>query len=134
MFKKLVLLAATLFMISTAYADSNTPVEQQTVEPPYQEMYVAFPDQARVVITNAPCLKFTKEHVGVEQLNYAYAIKLDTREIVTGCFTHHGDVIEIELVEEDDPKTKEDESKQFYHYNIKADNFVLADTPFVSHK
>lgn len=79
------------------------------------EMFVSLEPTVQVVITNQPCKKFTVND-GV-QLNYAYAINIETGERVEGCFTHLGDVIQVELVDD------AGDVPEFYHYKINADNF-----------
>jgi hypothetical protein len=81
---------------------------------PLKEMFVQLDPQAQIVITNAPCKLYNaSENV---QLNYAYAINIETGEKVEGCFTHHKDIIQIEL---------KDDKNNFYSYKIHSDNFQV---------
>lgn len=79
-----------------------------------KEMYVQMDTNVKLVITNGECLQWkAPEHV---QLNFAYALNEETKETVTGCFTHIGDDILIELTDGD---------KKRYSFKIKADNFQV---------
>lgn len=82
--------------------------------PETKEMFVSLEPNVQLVITNAPCTTYkAPEHI---QLNYAYAVNLDTGDKVGGCFTHSGDVIQIEL---------RDENNNYYSYKIHADKFAV---------
>lgn len=80
-----------------------------------KEVYVSLEPTIQLVLTNLPCKLFTAPET--VQLNFAYAQNMETGDKVSGCFTHVGDIIQVELV---DPSTKE-----FYEYKIHADKFQL---------
>lgn len=96
-----------LAVLAVVYAGSISAAEQT------KEVYVQLDHQVQLVLSNAECKKW-KADAGV-QLNYAYAVNLQTGEQVSGCFTHEGDVIHVEL---------SDEANNMYSYKIKADNFM----------
>lgn len=97
------LLTLSLFLTSLfAHAGDKPP-----------EVFVSIEPTVQLVLVNAPCEKFkAAEHV---QLNYAYAINIETGDKVDGCFTHVGDIIQIELV---------DENGNFYSYKVHANLFL----------
>jgi len=78
-----------------------------------REMFLPIEPTVQIVITNQPCTKFKAAET--VQLNYAYAINTETGDTVTGCFTHEGDIIHIELV---------DDKGNFYSYKKPADLFL----------
>lgn len=78
-----------------------------------KEVYVQMNPEVQIVLTNAPC-NFFSVPTDVK-LNLAYAHNINTGDKVTGCFSHEGDTIQIELI---DPETK-----SLFSYRIKADNF-----------
>jgi hypothetical protein len=96
-----------LAVLAVVYAGSISAAEQP------KEVYVQLDHQVQLVLTNGECMKW-KADAGY-QLNYAYAVNLQTGDKVDGCFSHEGDVIHVELA---------DESNNLYSYKIKADNFI----------
>jgi len=85
--------------------------------PEIKEVYTQLDETVQIVLTNAPCTKW--EAPPYVQLNHAYAVNTKTGDRVVGCFTHEGDIIHIELV---------DEKNFFYSYKIHADKFILRPT------
>jgi len=80
-----------------------------------KEMYVQLNEEAILVITDGECIKWKAEN-GV-QLNFAYAMNIKTKETVTGCFTHEGDNIIVQLTDED--------IQDHYEYRINANKFKV---------
>ena len=98
---KRLLLATALLSSLSAYA-----------VPDVKEVYAQIDETTQIILSNQPCLKWKEPSI---QLNFAYAKNVKTGEQVTGCFTHEGDVIHVELA---------DEKNDLYSYKIKADNFM----------
>ena len=80
-----------------------------------KEMYAQLNEDAILVISNAECVKW-KAPDGY-QLNFAYALNTKTKEVVSGCFTHEGDNIIVQLADE--------ESKTHFEYKVHADKFKV---------
>jgi hypothetical protein len=78
-----------------------------------KEVYVQMDRSVQLVLSSAECKKWPP--VEGLQLNYAYAVNIETGDKVDGCFSHEGDVIHVEL---------SDEKNDLYSYKIKADNFM----------
>lgn len=78
-----------------------------------KEVYVQLDRNVQLVLSSAECKKWKAEPN--VQLNYAYAVNIETGDKVDGCFTHEADVIHVEL---------SDEANNMYSYKIKADNFM----------
>lgn len=97
--KTLLLSLVLLFSASAMAADD------------YKEVYAQYAENVQVVLTNQPCLKYEANGV---QLNYAYAVKTDTGEKVTGCFTHDDKFIIIQLSDDDG---------KHYEFRINPDSF-----------
>lgn len=76
-----------------------------------KEVYTDYAENVQIVLTNQPCLKWKTENL---QLNYAYAVKTDTGEKITGCFTHDVTHIIIQLSDDD---------KKHYEFRINPDAF-----------
>lgn len=98
---KRLLLATALLSSLSAYA-----------VPDVKEVYAQIDETTQIILSNQPCLKWKEPSI---QLNFAYAKNVKTGEQVTGCFTHEGDVIVIEL---------SDDANNMYHYRLKADHFM----------
>lgn len=95
-------------LLATALLTSLSAMAQEP-----REVYVQLDRNVQLVLSSAECKKW-KADAGV-QLNYAYAVNIETGDKVDGCFTHEGDVIHVEL---------SDEKNDMYSYKIKADNFM----------
>ena len=95
-------------LLATALLTSLSAMAQDT-----KEVYVQLDRNVQLVLSNGECKKW-KADPSV-QLNYAYAVNIETGDKVDGCFTHEGDVIHVEL---------SDEKNDMYSYKIKADNFM----------
>lgn len=100
---KYILAMAVLLSATTALA---------AAEP--KEMYVQLDRSVQLVISSAECKKWPP--VEGLQLNYAYAVNIETGDKVDGCFSHENDIIHVELA---------DEKNDLYSYKIKADNFIV---------
>lgn len=100
---KKILLALALLLSSTFSAASDREVK---------EMFVSLEPNVQLVITNAPCQMFKAPET--VQLNFAYAVNIDTGDKVEGCFTHSGDIIQIEL---------RDDANNFYSYKVHSNKF-----------
>lgn len=95
-------------LLATALLSSLSAMAQDT-----KEVYVQLDRNVQLVLSSAECKKWKAEPS--VQLNYAYAVNIETGDKVDGCFTHEGDVIHVELA---------DEKNDLYSYKIKADNFM----------
>ena len=104
--RKYLLLGLGLLSMSVQAASNQT-----------KEMYVNLEDGVKLVITNDECKKWRPKDAGTLQLNYAYAIN-EKGDTVTGCWTHAGDMITVELTEDNTTKVIS------YHYDINANNFL----------
>lgn len=94
-------------LLATALLTSLSAMAQEP-----KEVYAQIDETTQIVLSNQPCLKWKEPSI---QLNFAYAKNIKTGEMVTGCFTHEGDVIVIELSDDDN---------NMYHYRLKADHFM----------
>lgn len=95
-------------LLATALLSSLSAMAQDT-----KEVYVQLDRNVQLILSNAECKKWPP--VEGLQLNYAYAVNIETGDKVDGCFTHEGDIIHVELA---------DEKNDLYSYKIKADNFM----------
>lgn len=100
--KKLIVALLSLVSFNTLASDREL-----------REVYVQLDPKVQVVLTNAPCKMFTAAET--VQLNLAYAQNMETGDRVFGCFTHEGDVVQIELIDQ--------ESSEHYSYKINAIHF-----------
>lgn len=100
---KKLLIALSLLITTNAFASDRE----------LREVYAQLDPKVQIVLTNAPCKIFVAQEA--VQLNLAYAQNMDTGDRVFGCFTHEGDIIHIELVDE--------EAKEHYSYKIHATHF-----------
>ena len=96
-----------LAVLAVVYSSSILAAEQP------KEVYVQLDRNVQLVLSNAECKKWPP--VEGLQLNYAYAVNIETGDMVDGCFSHEGDIIHVELA---------DEKNNLYSYKIKADNFI----------
>jgi hypothetical protein len=83
-----------------------------------KEMYVDYAQDVQIVITNKPCIKWeTPKDV---QLNYAYAVNLKNKDMITGCYTHDDKNIIIQLTDES--------NKKHYEFKITPEAFKSRST------
>lgn len=90
------------------------PLSALAEEKPLRESYLYLEPTVQLVITNQDCQLWKAPKT--VQLNLSYAQNMETGDKVFGCFTHEGEIIQIELVD--------DVTKEFYSYKIEAARFL----------